>query len=90
MTNTDSDSISGLRVGFANISLLTRGGSTGITKTGITPIDLTLSNDCLNLYSLDNTLGTLSVFSVNPVNGQIVSIQRLTGLPVGASGIAAR
>lgn len=91
VTNTDSDSISGLRVGFfGNISLLIPGGRTGTTGTGTTPIDLTLSNDGLNLYALDNTLGTISVFRVNPVNGQIASIQRVTGLPSGANGIAVR
>jgi len=91
VTNTGSESISGLRVSFGgNLSLLTAGGRTGLTGSGTTPIDLSLSNDGLNLYSLDNTRGTVAVFRVNLVTGQLVKLQTIAGLPAGANGIAAR
>ena len=91
VSNTGSQSISGIKVGFSgNLSLLTPGGRSGTTGTGTAPIDLALSNDGLNLYALDNQLGSIAVFGVNPINGAISRRQILTGLPVGANGLAAR
>ncbi|MBW4619802.1 MAG: lactonase family protein [Cyanosarcina radialis HA8281-LM2] len=91
VSNTGSQSISGIQVSFfGNLSLLTPGGRSGTTGAGTAPIDLALSNDGLNLYALDNQLGSIAVFGVNPVNGAISRRQILTGLPVGANGLAAR
>ena len=91
VSNTGSQSISGIKVGFSgNLSLLIPSGRSGTTGTGTAPIDLALSNDGLNLYALDNRLGSIAVFGVNPVNGAISRRQVVTGLPVGANGLAVR
>jgi 6-phosphogluconolactonase (cycloisomerase 2 family) len=91
VTNTGSQSISALKAGFfGDLSLLTPGGRSGVTPGGSGVIDLSLSNDGLNLYALDNVLGTITVFGVNPVTGAIPRFQVVSGLPVGSNGLAVR
>jgi 6-phosphogluconolactonase (cycloisomerase 2 family) len=90
VTNTGSFSITGFRIDFdGNLTRLTGSGRTGDTGVGTTPIDLILSPDGRTLYSLDNTLGTISVFRVR-LTGRLNLRQTVTGLPPGANGIAAR
>jgi 6-phosphogluconolactonase len=91
VTNTGSQSISGFDVNFnGKLELLNSDGITGKTAPGTAPVDLILSNDGRNLYTLDNRLGSIATFRVNIATGQILPIQTVTGLPVGANGLAAR
>lgn len=91
VTNTGSQSISALKTGFfGDLSLLNANGRSGVTPPGTSVIDLGLSNDGLNLYALDNAIGTISVFRVNPVSGGISRLEVISGLPAGSNGIAAR
>jgi 6-phosphogluconolactonase (cycloisomerase 2 family) len=91
VSNTGSQSISALGVGFfGDLSLLTPGGRSGVTPANTSVIDLGLSNDGLNLYALDNRVGTITVFGVNLVSGGIPRFQVVTGLPVGSNGLAVR
>ncbi len=91
VTNTGDQSVSTFGVGFSGtLNLLRPNGVSGRTGRGTAPVDLGLSNDGLNLYTLDNELGTIATFRVNPVFGQLRRIQIAKGLPNGANGIAVR
>jgi 6-phosphogluconolactonase (cycloisomerase 2 family) len=91
VTNTDSESLSTLGINFGGgLSLQNPDGISGKTGPGTTPIDLALSNDGLNLYALDNTLGSIAAFRVNVTTGRLIPIQLLGGLPAGANGLAVR
>lgn len=91
VTNTGSESISALNVGFlGNLALRDDGGKSGNTGPGSAPIDLALSNDGLNLYALDNALGSISAFRVNERTGALDALEQVFNLPRGANGIVAR
>jgi hypothetical protein len=61
--------------------------SSGITGPG--PIDMALTRGSRFLYSLNSGDGTLSGFRVE-ADGALTPIGGATGLPAGASGLAAR
>jgi 6-phosphogluconolactonase len=87
-TNTGSASISGYRVSHeGELSALDADGRTGVTGPG--PIDLALSRNSRYLYSLNSGDGTLSGFRVG-ARGDLTSIGGAAGLPLSATGLAAR
>lgn len=89
-TNTGSGSVSGYRVSpDGSLSLLDPDGRTGITGDGSGPIDMALSNNSKFLYALNGGEGSISAFIVNN-GGSLSDIDKYTGLPVNAAGIAAK
>jgi 6-phosphogluconolactonase len=89
-TNAGSGSVSAYRIGFdGEIKLLNRNGRTGLTGKNSAPIDMALSNDGRNLYTLNSGNATISVFRVKH-DGGLVRLRTLRGLPVTANGLAAR
>ncbi|MEO1377147.1 MAG: beta-propeller fold lactonase family protein [Cyanobacteria bacterium J06635_10] len=89
VTNTGDRSISAFSIGFSGtVNLLNPVAAE--TGTGTAPIDLGLSNNGLNLYALDDEIGSIAAFRVNPILGNLTKIQIVKGLPNGANGIAVR
>jgi 6-phosphogluconolactonase (cycloisomerase 2 family) len=87
-TNTGSASISGYRIGHqGELSALDPDGQTGVTGPG--PIDMALSRNSRYLYSLNSGDGTLSGFRVG-ARGDLTPMGGAAGLPLSASGLAAR
>jgi 6-phosphogluconolactonase (cycloisomerase 2 family) len=85
-TNTASNTISSYNVQqmSGDISLLQ--SIAGTTQMG--PIDAALTDNSKYLYTLNAGGHSISVFSVAN-NGSIAPLQTVTGLPAGASGLAA-
>jgi 6-phosphogluconolactonase len=69
--------------------LLDRNGRTGRTGKGSAPIDMSLSNDGRNLYTLNSGNASISVFRVKH-NGGLARMHTQWNLPVTANGLAAR
>lgn len=89
-TNTGSGSLSGYRVGFGGeLSLLRRNGVSGRTGRDSGPIDMALSNDARNLYTLNAGNHSISAFRLG-ARGQLERLRSQKGLPPGANGLAAR
>ena len=87
-TNTGSGSISGYRVRHNGaLALLDADGRTGLTGPG--PIDMALSGNSRFLYSLNSGDGTISGFRVRS-DGGLRPMGGATGLPLSATGLAAR
>ncbi len=85
-TNTGSNNLSSYSVHqyTGNINLLQSVAST----SGIGPIDADLSDNSKYLYVLNGAGKSISVYSVGN-NGGLTSLQTVTGLPMGANGLAA-
>jgi 6-phosphogluconolactonase (cycloisomerase 2 family) len=89
-TNAGSGSVSAFRIGFDGaLTLLDRDGRTGLTGKGSAPIDMAVSNDGRNLYTLNSGTGAISAFRVKR-DGSLGGLPTLKGLPVSANGLAAR
>jgi 6-phosphogluconolactonase (cycloisomerase 2 family) len=87
-SNTGSGTISGYRLSRAGeLSLIDANGVTATTMAG--PIDLALTRNDRLLYSLDSGAGTISAFRVT-ADGSLAPVPGASGLPTGASGLAAR
>jgi 6-phosphogluconolactonase (cycloisomerase 2 family) len=87
-TNTGSASVSGYRIGRdGSLTLLDPDGVTG--QTGAGPIDAALSANSRFLYTLNAGSDGISAFTVN-ADGSLTAINGVSGLPDGASGLAAR
>jgi 6-phosphogluconolactonase (cycloisomerase 2 family) len=87
-TNAVSNSISGYKVADdGSISLLDANGVTAVT--GASPVDMAMSRDSKYLYSLNSADGSVSAFKIAN-NGGLVSLGVTGGIPLGASGLAAR
>jgi 6-phosphogluconolactonase (cycloisomerase 2 family) len=87
-SNTGSDSISGYAVSRdGELRLLDPDGRTA--ETGAGPIDMALSRKSRFLYSLNSGDGTIDGFRVRR-NGSLKPVGGASGLPDGASGLAAR
>jgi 6-phosphogluconolactonase len=86
-TNTASNNISNYNVNRQNgdISINTAIAAT----TGMGPIDAALSNNSKYLYILNAVSHTIGAYGVAN-NGSLSSVQTLPGIPVGATGLAAR
>ncbi|HXT40116.1 MAG TPA: beta-propeller fold lactonase family protein [Candidatus Angelobacter sp.] len=87
--NTGSGTISGFRIASdGSLNLLNADGVTGITGTGSSPADMTLSTGSRFLY-VRNGNGTISAFLVK-ADGSLNPLQSISGLPAGATGLAGR
>ena len=87
-TNTGSGSITGYRISRdGELGLLDADGRTGLTGPG--PIDMALSRGSRLLYSLNAGDGTISGFRVGG-DGSLTPVGGASGLPDGATGLAAR
>ena len=86
-SNTESASISLFQINFdGSIEPLPLSGRS--TPTGNGPLDLVLTQDGRNLYSLDSADQTISAFHVRP-SGRITALGTVP-IPPGANGLAAR
>lgn len=89
-TNAGSGSVSGYRIGFdGDISLLDHNGRTGLTGKDSAPVDMALSNDGRNLYTLNSGNATISAFRVGHKGG-LHRLRTLKNLPATVNGLAAR
>ena len=73
---------------------ITNSGSISVSEaisatTGAGPIDAALSNNSKYLYVLNGAGHSMDIFSV-ATDGSLNSLQTVTGLPVGANGLAAK
>ncbi len=85
-TNTNSDNISSFSAGKAgSLDLLHAIAAT----TGAGPIDAALSNNSKFLYVLNSGSHSIGAFSVDN-DGTLSHIQNISGLPNGATGLAAK
>lgn len=87
-TNTGSGNISGYTINASGaLTLLNADGITATTGAG--PIDFNLSGNGRYLYTLNGAGHSISIHRVNN-NGSLTALGTLTGLPVGAVGLAAK
>jgi 6-phosphogluconolactonase (cycloisomerase 2 family) len=87
VTNTGSNTISGYRVAAdGSIALLDADGVTASAGAG--PIDAAVSRLGGFLYTLNAGAHTISGFAIQG-DGSLVSVSGATGLPAGATGLAA-
>ena len=85
-TNTGSNNLSTFRVNsMGSISIVNAISAT----TGAGPIDAALSNNSKFLYVLNSGSHSIGVYAVDN-NGSLSSVQTVSGLPVGATGLAAK
>ena len=90
VTNTGSGSITGYTVGFdGRLQLLDNDGRTGVTGDGSTPVDLVTTDSGEFLYDLNSGSHTIGSFRIEP-DGSLTPLPFVTGLPVGANGLASR
>ncbi|MEJ2593148.1 MAG: beta-propeller fold lactonase family protein [Candidatus Thiodiazotropha sp.] len=89
-TNAGSGTVSGYAIGFdGGLKLLNRNGIAGRTGKGSAPIDMSLSNDGRNLYTLNSGNASISVFRVRS-DGGLIRMHSQWNLPATANGLAAR
>ena len=88
LTNTGSNTITGYRI--QSNGSLTRLETNGISATtGAGPIDAAFSDGGRFLYALNSSGHSISMFRVAG-NGALVAIGTTSGVPAGATGLAAR
>jgi 6-phosphogluconolactonase len=89
-TNTGSGSITGYSIGSdGDLTRLDADGRTGVTGDGSAPADMALSRGEHFLYVENGGTHTIAAFFVAP-NGRLLPLSSASGLPAGASGLAAR
>lgn len=86
--NTGSASVTGFEARVGRLFPLSGDGVTGVT--GLTPIDVAVSQGGQFLYTLEAGGHSISGFAVDPSTGSLTKLTSTTGLPVGAVGLAAR
>jgi 6-phosphogluconolactonase len=90
VTNAGSDSISGYSIGFdGSLTLLDADGVTGNTGNGTGPLDMAVSADGRNLYTLNGGNGTIGVFRTRVKGGLASKNSHIDG-PASANGLAIR
>ena len=88
LTNTGSGTVTGYRI--SNSGTLTRLQASGVSATtGAGPIDAAFANNGRFLYTLNAGGHSISIFRVDG-QGDLVAVGTTTGVPVGATGLAAR
>jgi 6-phosphogluconolactonase len=85
-TNTGSNNISSFKAGF-DLGLDVLNPIAATSGTG--PIDADLSKDSRYLYVLNSGSNSISAYSIG-YDGGLDDVQTVTGLPAGASGLAAK
>jgi len=89
-TNAGSGSISGYSIDFDGaLTLLDANGQTGNTGKDTGPLDMALSNDGRNLYTLNGRSDTIGVFEVKDKGG-LASLNSHIDVPASANGLAVR
>lgn len=89
-TNAGSGSISGYEVGFeGSLSLLDADGRTGLTGKNSGPLDMVVSSDGRNLYSLNGASDTIGAFAIKDKGG-LASLNSQVTVPPTANGLAIR
>ena len=89
-TNAGSGSISGYEVGFNGVlTLLDADGRTGITGKDSGPLDMVVSSDGRNLYTLNGRSDTIGVFAIKDKGG-LASMNSHVTVPATANGLAIR
>ena len=89
-TNAGSGSISGYEVGFDGaLTLLDADGRTGNTGKGTGPLDMVVSNDGRNLYTLNGRSDTIGAFAIKDKGG-LASLNSHVTVPATANGLAIR
>ena len=89
-TNAGSDSISNYHIEFdGSISLLDENGRTARTGRDSVPLDMGISNDGRNLYTLNGGNDTIGVFAIRKKGG-LSSLHSHIDVPVSANGLAVR
>lgn len=89
-TNAGSGSVSGYKISFdGELRLLDRNGRTGRTGKNSGPLDMSLSNDGRNLYTLNSGNASIGVFRVKS-DGGLQRMRTQWNLPSTANGLAAR
>jgi 6-phosphogluconolactonase len=89
-TNAGSGSVSGYVVGFdGELTLLDADGRTGITGKGTGPLDMVISNDGRNLYTLNGRSDTIGAFAIKDKGG-LASMNSHVTVPATANGLAIR
>jgi 6-phosphogluconolactonase (cycloisomerase 2 family) len=88
VTNTGSGTITGYAIGPGGaLTILDADGVTGMTGPGSSPLDAAFSVNSRFLYTLNGN-GTISAFEV-AADGGLAPIAGASGLPSGATGLAA-
>lgn len=89
-TNAGSGTVSGYQIAFdGTITLLDADGVTGDAGAGSGPIDMAVSNDSRNLFTLNGGNQTIGAFRVH-ADGSLSPLPGVAGLPPGSNGLAAR
>jgi len=89
-TNAGSGSISGYKVGFDGaLTLLDADGRTGNTGKDTGPLDMVVSNDGRNLYTLNGRSDTIGAFAIKDKGG-LASLNSHVTVPATANGLAIR
>lgn len=87
-TNNGSNNISGYRIGHdGSVSLFADGGKTAVTDAK--PIDLAFSHGSKYLYALNAGSNSITVYRLEHAEGGLTFLGRVSGLPMGAAGLAA-
>ncbi len=88
VTNAGSGSISGYRIGFdGSLMLLDPNGVTGNTGKDTGPLDMVISPDGRNLYTLNGGSATIGAFRIKDKGG-LASLNSNANTPVSANGLA--
>jgi 6-phosphogluconolactonase (cycloisomerase 2 family) len=89
-TNAGSNTISGYNVAFdGSISLLDEDGVTSKTGKDSGPLDMGISNDGRNLYTLNGRNDTIGSFEIKEKGG-LSALGSSIDVPVSANGLAVR
>jgi len=89
-TNAGSGTVSGYSVGFdGSLSLLDADGVTGNTGMDSGPLDMVISNDGNNLYTLNGGNHTIGVFRIK-AKGGLAAMNSNIAVPETANGLAIR
>jgi 6-phosphogluconolactonase len=88
IANTATSTITGVNVTTdGHVSLMNVNGQTAVS--GMTPIDLAVSPERGYLYSLAGGSHSINIYSIQS-DGSLTTMPALSGMPAGASGLAAR
>ena len=90
VTNAGSGTISGYKVGFDGaLTLLDANGVTGNAGNNSGPLDMVISPDGRNLYTLNGRSDTIGAFSIKEKGG-LASLNSHNDVPAFANGLAIR
>jgi 6-phosphogluconolactonase (cycloisomerase 2 family) len=88
-TNAGTGNISGYDIDSHGKLRLLHDGISGVTGTGTSPIDMSLSKDSRYLYALNSGTMAIAIFAVRH-DGTLEDMGSIGGLPAGVNGLAAR